>query len=147
MHFSKDTLSPNDTCEVAVKALVGGDFKFPPDCELISAVYAVSFTNKVKKAVEIDMQHCAVLKEEGQFQYLSFVMAPMRQRVPPFQFSHVEGGQFHLESQYGSIVLDHFCLIAIVMVKNTAIYVLTQPPSESQQTKEGQPYHDTSFHI
>ena len=44
IHFSKDTLSPNETCEVAVKALVGGDFKFPPDCELISAVYAVSFT-------------------------------------------------------------------------------------------------------
>ena len=94
----------------------------------------------MKKAVKVDMQHCAVLKEEGQFQYLSFVMAPMRQRVPPFQFSHVEdAGQFGLDSQYGSIVLDHFCLIAIVMVKNT-IYVLTRPPSESQQTKEGQPY-------
>ena len=29
MHFSQDTLPPEDSCEVVVHALVGGNFKFP----------------------------------------------------------------------------------------------------------------------
>ena len=137
MYFSADTVLSNQTCEVAIKALVGGKFKFPPGSELVSAVYAVSLASQLTKPVKVDIQHCAVLKGEKQFQYLSFVKAPMRQKVPPFEFSPLEGGEFSSESQYGSIVLDHFCLIAIILLKNT-IYVLSWPISPNRQsTSEG----------
>ena len=135
MYFSADTVLSNQTCEVAVKALVGGKFKFPPGSELVSAVYAVSLASQLTKPVKVDIQHCAVLKGEKQFQYLSFVKAPMRQRVPPFEFSPLEGGEFSTESQYGSIALDHFCLIAI-MLKNT-IFILSMPAVSPNSTSEG----------
>ncbi len=115
MYFSKNSLLFNETCEIAVKALVGGKFKFPSDCELISAVYAISFASgKLPKPVRLEIQHCALLKEESQFKYLSFVKAPMRERIPPFEFSPLEGGSFDLNSQYGFITLDQFCLIGII---------------------------------
>ena len=133
IHFPEDSVmgvdpSTNTCSEVAVKALVGGKFLFPNGSELVSAVYAVSFANKLSKPVKLEIQHCAVLKNEHQCRRLSFVKAPMRQRVPPFEFSPLEGGVFSTDSQYGSIVLDHFCLIGIIlMVKNVPVGVVWKP--------------------
>ena len=116
MHFAEDTVSATETCEVAVKALVGGKFRFPSGSQLISAVYAVSFASKVKKPVKVEIQHCALLKNESQFQHLSFVKAPLRQKVPPFEFTPLKGGEFSLESQYGSITVEQFSIVAIVLL-------------------------------
>ena len=137
MHFAKDTVSATETCEVAVKALVGGKFKFPSGSQLISAVYAVSFASKVKKPVKVEIQHCALLKNEGQFQYLSFVKAPLRQKVPPFEFTPLKGGEFSLKSQYGSITLDHFCLIAILMFKYVIVFIPLKITNDQQQRRAG----------
>ena len=138
MHFAEDTVSATETCEVAVKALVGGKFKFPSSSQLISAVYAVSFASKVKKPVKVEIQHCALLKNEGQFQYLSFVKAPLRQKVPPFEFTPLKGGEFSLESQYGSIILDHFCLIAIIlMFKDVIVFIPLKITNNQQQRRAG----------
>ena len=135
MHFAEDTVSATETCEVAVKALVGGKFKFPCGSQLISAVYAVSFAFKVKKPVKVEIQHCALLKNEGQFQYLSFVKAPLRQKVPPFEFTPLKGGEFSLKSQYGSITLDHFCLIAILMFKDVIVFIPLRMMNNQQQRR------------
>ena len=137
MHFAEDTVSASETCEVAVKALVGGKFKFPSESQLISAVYAVSFASKVKKPVKVEIQHCALLKNEGQFQYLSFVKAPLRQKVPPFEFTPLKGGEFSLESQYGSITVDHFCLIAILMFKDVIVFIPLKITNDQQQRRAG----------
>ena len=135
MHFAEDTVSATETCEVAVKALVGGKFKFPSGSQLISVVYAVSFASKVKKPVKVEIQHCALLKNEGQFQYLSFVKAPLRQKVPPFEFTPLNGGEFSLESQYGSITLDHLCLIAILMFKDVIVFIPLKKTNDQQQRR------------
>ena len=120
MCFSENSLPSDETCEVDVKALVGGNFKFPSDCaELISAVYAISFTRKLAEPVRLEIQHCALLKEESQFKYLSFVKAP---RIPPFEFSLLEGGSFDLNSQFGFIILEQFCLISIIRRINRYIF-------------------------
>ena len=42
-------MSPSDTCEVVVKALVGGKFQFQEGTEFVSAVYAVAFAKKLLK--------------------------------------------------------------------------------------------------
>ncbi len=130
MYFSDNTVVSDETCEVVVKALVGGKFLFPNGSQLISTVYAISFARKLAKPVRLEMQHCALQKEERQLKYLSFVKAPMKQRIPPFEFSPVEGGSFYLDSQYGSIILDHFCLIGIsdICMIDDIIYIF--PKSE-----------------
>ena len=65
-------------------------------------------------SVKLEVQHCASLKSEEQFQYLSFVRAPMKPGLSLFEFTPVDGGEFSLDRQYGSITLNHFFLIAIV---------------------------------
>ncbi len=138
MYFSDNTVASDETCELDVKALVGGKFMFPNGSQLISAVYAVSFARKLTKPVRLEIQHCALLKEESQLKYLSFVKAPMKQRIPPFEFSPLEGGSFYLDSQFGSIILEHFCFIAIIMVTNNAVYTLYISISNRQTENEGQ---------
>ena len=54
LHFPQGTISPSDTCEVVVKALVGGKFQFPEGTELVSAVYAISFAKELKQPVKLD---------------------------------------------------------------------------------------------
>ena len=110
----QDTLSPNDTSNVVLTALVGGKFKFPEDVELISAVYDISVSKPLLKPVKLEMQHCADLVTENHTFYLSFATALADQPTLPYQFQLKDGGQFRPGDQYGSIFLTHYCLIAIV---------------------------------
>ena len=110
------TLSPTDTVEVSVSALVGGQFQLPEGTELISAVYNISVSKPLLKPVELKIQHCADLVTEKHTQYLSFATALISPSILPYQFQLQEGGQFSPGDQYGSISLsiDSCCLKAIV---------------------------------
>ena len=114
LHFPQGAISPSDTCEVVVKALVGGKFQFPEGTELVSAVYAVSFAKKLLKAVEMEIQHCVNLTNEEQGKYLSFVSTAKTHRHHPNKFEFVEGGVFNPGKRYASIQRIHYCKNAIV---------------------------------
>ena len=90
LHFPQGTISPSDTCEVVVKALVGGKFQFPEGTELVSAVYAVAFAKKLLKAVEMEIQHCVILTNEEQGKRLSFVSTAKTHRHHPNKFEFVK---------------------------------------------------------
>ena len=131
------TLSPTDTCEVAVRALVGGGFQLPEDTELISAVYSISVSKPLLKQVILEIQHCADLVTQDHTSYLSFAKASVNTGLP-YQFNLVEGGQFHTGDQYGSICLSQFSLWEIVkFIKRWLGYPTVEPtlPSEQSQTK------------
>ena len=100
LHFSQGTISASDTCEVVVKALVGGRFQFPEGTELVSAVYAVAFAKKVFEPVEMEIQHCINLTNEKQGKYLSFVSTAKTHRHHPNKFEFVEGGVFYPGKRY-----------------------------------------------
>ena len=102
---SKDT-------EVAVVALVSGDFKVPKDTVLVSAVYAISVSKPLLKPLTIELQHCVDLRNTGQTGCLKFVRAPLMEY--PYQFSIVDGGSFSVDSRYGSIEREQFCIFAII---------------------------------
>ena len=102
------TLSPADTCKVALTALVGGEFQFPAGVELISAVYDISVSKLLLKSLKLEMQHCADLVTENHTFYLSFATASVDQ--PTLH----DGGQFRPGDQYGCIVLTYNCLTTIV---------------------------------
>ena len=102
--------------EVAAQGLWGADkFVFPECSTLISGVcyISVSSSSELNKPVTVELMHCAHITDETQTQYLSFVAA---KSGPPFKFDYLPGGSFSSESQYGTISLKQFSLLAIVLV-------------------------------
>ena len=108
--MSKDT-------EVAVTALVSGNFKVPKGTVLVSAVYAISVSKPLLKPLTIELQHCVDLKNTGQTGCLKFMRAPLKS---PYQFSIIDGGVFHIGDRYGSIERDDFCAVGIVAEMNNS---------------------------
>ena len=113
MQFPQGTLHPSETCEVAVKALVGGMFQFPQDTQLVSATYAISFADELLQPVMLEIQHCVLLKSKEQFKYLSFMIAQIDESAPPYKFQLVKGGKFNIDNRYGTITRQKFCLVGI----------------------------------
>ena len=110
-------MSSFETVDAAVVALVGGQFQFPPNTVLVSAVYAVSLSKPLLKSVRLEMQHCVNLTGRPDLaQYLKFAIAPVSTPSLPYQFSIVEGGEFSFNSWYRSIQFQHKepCLVCIL---------------------------------
>ena len=105
-----------DTVEVAITALVGGEFILPEDTELVSAVYAISVSKPLLKPVQLEIQHCVSIEQPAHRNYLSFATAPSDQ--PPYQFKPVEGGEFSIGSRYGSLYITEFSLWIIKKFKS-----------------------------
>ena len=113
--IEEDSLLPSETVEIATAALVGGQFKFPKNTVLVSAVYAVSVSEPLLKPMTLEMQHCVDLRgQPGLSQYLKFAIAPVSTPSLPYQFSLVDGGEFTSNSWYGAINRKDFCLVCIV---------------------------------
>ena len=113
--IEEDSLLSSETVEVATAALVGGQFKFPKNTVLVSAVYAVSVSEPLLKPLRLEMQHCVDLRgRPGLSQYLKFAIAPVSTPSLPYQFSLVEGGEFTSNSWYGAINRKDFCLVCIM---------------------------------
>ena len=110
----QDTLFSTETSELAMTALVGGQFELPVDTELISVVYSISVSKPLLKPVKLEIQHCAHLITEDHTSYLSFATASIDQPVLPYQFKLEEGGDFRPGDQYGSISLSQFSLKSII---------------------------------
>ena len=108
LHCPKGAVS-KDT-ELAVTALVSGNFKVPKGTVLVSAVYAISVSKPLLKSLRIELQHCVDLRNTCQTDRLKFVRGPLKS---PYQLSPVEGGVFSIGNRYGSIERDEFCAVGI----------------------------------
>ena len=109
------SLLSSETVEAAVVALVGGQFEFPPNTVLVSAVYAVSLSKPLLKRLKLEIQHCVDLTGRPDLaQYLKFAIAPMSTPSLPYQFKLVEGGEFSSNGGYGFIERKDFCLVCIL---------------------------------
>ena len=107
----QDALSPTESSEITITALVGGCYDLPEGTELISALYSIAVSMPLKQPVKLEIQHCAHLITEDHASYLSFVTASINQ---PVQFHIEEGGQFYPGNQYGSIYLSQFSVKGII---------------------------------
>ena len=133
------TLLPSDTVEVAVAALVGGQFVFPKNTVLVSAVYAVSVSKPLLKPLRLEIEHCIDLRERpGLTRFLKFAIAPVSTASLPYQFSIVEGGEFKPDSWYGSIQRKEFCLVSIVGEKPLPKSSTNGDESEEEEEQEEQ---------
>ena len=133
------SLSSTDTVEAAVVALVGGQFEFPPNTVLVSAVYAVSLSKPLLKRLKLEIQHCVDLTGRPDIsRYLKFAIAPVSTPSLPYQFSIVEGGEFKPDSWYGSIQRKEFCLVSIVGEKRLPKSSTNGDESEEEEEQEEQ---------
>ena len=105
-----------DAVEVAITALVGGEFILPEDTELVSAVYTISVSKPLLKPVQLEIQHCVSIEKPADSNYLSFATAPSDEVSCEFQ--PVKGaGEFSVRSRYGSIYITEFSRWSIIMKK------------------------------
>ena len=108
-----ETVPLYDTVEVAITALVGGEFILPEDTELVSAVYAISLSKPLLKPVQLEIQHCVSIEKPADSNYLSFATAPSDEASCEFQ--PVKGVEdFFIGSRYGSIYITEFSLWSII---------------------------------
>ena len=102
-------------CDIAIKAIVAGQFEFPEGTDLVSAVYAISVSEKLTQPVILEMQHCVAISSEEQGRFLSFVSAKCNQPNLPYLFKLLENGEFPPHSDYGRIACANFSTIGIVL--------------------------------
>ena len=62
-------LPPGVTASVAVRAIIRGQFSFPENSELVSAIYWISCSEDLLKHVAVNIQHCAVISSEDEAFY------------------------------------------------------------------------------
>jgi len=141
MHIQQGTLHQSQTCEVAVKALVGGAFLFPQDTQLVSATYAISFAEDILRPVTLQIQHCVLLKHKEQFRYLSFMIAPIDESALPYKFQLVKGGKFNINNHYGTIKRRKFCLVNVGKVLNFD----DDNPSDDTSSEEDPPSDENNL--
>ena len=135
----ESSLMSTDTVEAAVVALVGGQFQFPPNTVLVSAVYAVSLSKPLLKRLILEIQHCVDLTGRPALsRHLKFAIAPVSTPSLPYQFSIVEGGEFKSDSWYGSIQRKEFCLVSIVGEKRLPKSSTNGDESEEEEEQEEQ---------
>ena len=108
-------MQQSDTVEVAITALVGGEFILPEDTELVSAVYAIFVSKPLLKPVQLEIQHCVSIEKPAHSNYLSFATAPSDR--PPYHFQPVEGGIFSIGNRYGGISVSGFSIWSIIKKK------------------------------
>ena len=100
--------------EISATGLWGGKFEFPENSQLISGVchISISSSSPLNKTVMVQLEHCANIADEKQAECLSFVIT---KSGPPLKFEYLPGGSFFPCSQYGTIHLEEFSYLAIVL--------------------------------
>ena len=101
------SLQTGHIIELHVKAIIGGDFKLPPDCYLVSGIYKVTSSEQLKKNITLHLPHAAIIKSEEEASYFRFYTADCS-NSPPYEFKEMEGGSFRPHINSATIGINHF---------------------------------------
>ena len=91
IEIPEGAVPPGVTVSVGVKVILAGQFKFPENRQLISAIYWVSSSIEFIKEVSVNIQHCAVVRNEDQCSQFKFIIAKCSQSQLPYKFREREG--------------------------------------------------------
>ena len=117
LYIPEGALPPEiEQCTISIKATVEGNYVFPKNSHLVSAVYWFHCDPKCQfsKPIILEIQHCA---KELNLQTLSFVKATTTEGKPEIKFFKTLGycgGIFPSCDSYGFIFLDKFCGYGVV---------------------------------
>ena len=100
-----------EQCTINIKASLAGQYEFPDNYHLVSAIFWLRCEPKCifLNQITLEVNHCA--KSEN-YSKLSFVRAVCSQRHLPYTFERL-GGNFNHYSSYGVIELNCFSGVAV----------------------------------
>ena len=102
-----------EQCTIKIMVSLAGQYKFPQNSHLISAVYWLRCEPSCTfaKPISLEIQHCA---SQENITKLSFVKAFCSQKSLPYTFNQLPGGSFTSSSTYGVIKLNSFSGVTVV---------------------------------
>ena len=105
-------LAGMEQCTINIKASLAGQYEFPENSHLVSAIFWLRCedVHKFTKPITVEIQHCA--KSES-VTNLSFVRAVCSQKQLPYTFKQLPGGNFTSHSSYGVIELNSFSGVGV----------------------------------
>ena len=136
INVRKETIPEN--AELTALALVGGQFVFPKNTQLVSAVYGISVSKPLLKPLRLEMQHCVHIQSSAHTKYLKFAVSSVDQSNLPYEFVPVDGGKFVPEEWYGSIKHKKFFLICILYEYDYEEYYKTAKKERDDNTQHGE---------
>ena len=107
-------ISNGGFCDIAVVAVLSGDFIFPDNSIPVSGIFAVGTSCALEKPLTIKLQHCVDISSEKDADMMVFAKAEHIGRSPPYIFEEQDNGLFAQGSQYGSLDCQSFTLIAVI---------------------------------
>ena len=114
LHIPQDSLPAGvGRCLLHISASIAGQYQFPDNMELVSAVYWVRCEPycRFQQPLTAELQHCANTTSSTK---LTFVRALCSQEHLPYTFKEVDRrDSFAVQSSYGSLQLNHFSGIAL----------------------------------
>ena len=120
LHVPKDSFTTSiKECTINIRVSLSGHFQLPGDSDFLSPVFWIAAPCRFTKPVSLEIQHCALSKDETALSHLTFVSTKCSQRDLPYIFRELGGGVFTTHSTYGSIQLSHFSGIGVTGKKGT----------------------------
>ena len=101
-----------EQCIVSIKVSLTGQYEFPENSHLVSAVFWFQCKPPCKfmKPITIEIQHCATSEN---FADLSFVKASCTPKQLPYMFNQLHEGSFSRHTSYGVLELNSFSGLAV----------------------------------
>jgi hypothetical protein len=115
LNFPKGCLPASmEQCTINIKASLAGQYEFPENSHLVSAIFWLRCedVHKFTKPITVEIQHCAKLENITNLK-LSFVRTVCSQKQLPYTFKQLAGGNFTSHSSYGVIELNGFSGVGV----------------------------------
>ena len=113
LHVPPEAISGH-SLNFSIGVSLAGNFRFPRNTTLVSAVYYIHTSTKLLRPVTIEMEHCVLLRNDDTIQSLSFYVAEIYPGLPHYTFQSLRGGVFSSSNLWGSIQVSSFSLFSIV---------------------------------
>ena len=106
LHLSEIYLLQKEN-DLEVRAIIGGQFVFPPRCQLVSGLYLLSLPVEVQKKLEIKVEHCVNIKKLSKNKAdLCFIVSVPKYPWKQYEFTLAKGGDFTSNPRYGMLELS-----------------------------------------
>ena len=115
LHIQEGSLPAGmNKVEVNIKASLAGQYEFPENSHLVSAIFWLRCedVHEFMKPITVEIQHCAKSENVTNLN-LSFVRAVCSQKQLPYTFKQLPRGNFTSHSSYGVIELNSFSGVGI----------------------------------
>ena len=120
LHIHKGCLPAGmEQCTINIKASLAGQYEFPENSHLVSAIFWLRCegVQKFTRPITVEIQHCAKLENVDNLN-LTFVRAVCSQKQLPYTFKQMLGGNFTSHSSYGVIELNSFSGVGVTQAES-----------------------------